>query len=118
MRLSRTRSVVGLNEASDGPAAAAARGLLRLLDRLSTTGEFAVYLAQMNLLKLPKLLRVTLFDNPLATHPNYRHFLVNSIFSLRALDLHVISDEELIEGAHFPSRFGSRLRRTCLAMRR
>merc|ERR1712185_174846 len=54
---------------------------------------------------LEKLLRVTLFDNPLATHPNYRHFLVNSIFSLRALDLHVISDEELIEGAQFPTNF-------------
>jgi len=56
---------------------------------------------------LPKLVRVTLFDNPLATHPNYRHFLVNSLFSLRALDLHVISDEELIEGAQFPTNFAA-----------
>ena len=29
---------------------------LRLLDRLAASGEFAVYLAQLNLLKLPKLL--------------------------------------------------------------
>ena len=56
---------------------------------------------------LPKLVRATFFDNPLATHQNYRHFLVNSIFSLRALDMHVISDEELIEGAKFPAAFAT-----------
>ena len=60
------------------------------LGSLKTAGRLAA---------LPKLLRATFFDNPLATHQNYRHFLVNSIFSLRALDMHVISDEELIEGA-------------------
>eukprot|EP00966_Prymnesium_polylepis_P207241 4800078-Prymnesium_polylepis.1 len=32
------------------------RDYLRLLDRLATSGEFAVYLAQINMLKLPKLL--------------------------------------------------------------
>ena len=42
---------------------------------------------------LPTLLRLTLFDNALAQHPNYRHFVVNSILTLRALDRHVISDE-------------------------
>ena len=56
---------------------------------------------------MPVLLRLTLFDNALAQHPNYRHFVVNSIVTLRALDRHVISDEELIEGAEFTERFGS-----------
>ena len=68
------------------------------LGSLKTAGRLAA---------LPKLVRATFFDNPLATHQNYRHFLVNSIFSLRALDMHVISDEELIEGAKFPAAFAT-----------
>ena len=53
------------------------------------------------LVGLVALVRLTLFDNPLSRHPSYRHYCVNSLLPLRALDLHVISDEELIEGAHF-----------------
>ena len=52
------------------------------LGSLKTAGRLAA---------LPKLVRATFFDNPLATHQNYRHFLVNSIFSLRALDRLVVS---------------------------
>ena len=54
------------------------------------------------LVGLPLILRLTAYDNPLAKHPSYRHYCVNSLISLRALDLHVVSDEELIEGATFP----------------
>ena len=54
------------------------------------------------LVGLPLILRLKAYDNPLAKHPSYRHYCVNSLISLRALDLHVVSDEELIEGATFP----------------
>ncbi len=54
------------------------------------------------LVGLPSLVRLTAFDNPLAKHPSYRHYCVNSLLSLKALDVHVVSDEELIEGAAFP----------------
>ena len=54
------------------------------------------------------LLRLTLYGNPLAKHPSYRHYCVNTLISLRALDLHVISDEELIEGATFSDSFGTK----------
>ena len=54
------------------------------------------------------LMRLTLFGNPCAKHPSYRHYCVNTLFTLRALDLHVISDEELIEGAVFTSTLGTK----------
>lgn len=48
---------------------------------------------------------LTLFDTPLALAKGYRHHVVNLIWSLRALDHHVVSDSEVIEGADFPGRF-------------
>lgn len=36
---------------------------------------------------------------------NYRHHVVNSIWSLKALDYYVISDEEIIEDAQFGDSF-------------
>jgi Leucine-rich repeat (LRR) protein len=56
----------------------------------------------------PALVRLTMHGNPCAKHPSYRHFCVNTIVTLKALDLHIISDEELIEGAHFGNRFGTK----------
>lgn len=56
---------------------------------------------------LPKILHVTLFDNPVCAIPGYRHFLVNSIPCLKALDHYVITDEERIEDATFGYRFRS-----------
>jgi len=53
------------------------------------------------LTELPVLARLTLHDNPLASHVSYRHFLVNTIATLKCLDEHLVSDEELIEGAKF-----------------
>ncbi|CAH1786102.1 unnamed protein product [Owenia fusiformis] len=55
----------------------------------------------------PKLMGLTLFDTPLSLRKNYRHHIVNSIWSLRALDKHVISDEEIIEDADFGGRFSA-----------
>ena len=42
---------------------------------------------------------LTLFNNPLALHPYYRHRAVNMMWSLVVLDRHIVADEEIIEGA-------------------
>ncbi|XP_060686014.1 leucine-rich repeat and IQ domain-containing protein 3-like [Hemiscyllium ocellatum] len=49
------------------------------------------------LFSCPNLIVLTLFDTPVSLVPNYRHHIVNSILSLKALDHFVISDEEIIE---------------------
>ncbi|XP_047422859.1 leucine-rich repeat and IQ domain-containing protein 3 [Sciurus carolinensis] len=53
----------------------------------------------------PSLIALTLFDCPVSLKKGYRHVLVNSIWPLKALDHHVISDEEIIENWHLPERF-------------
>ncbi|XP_038268029.1 leucine-rich repeat and IQ domain-containing protein 3 isoform X2 [Dermochelys coriacea] len=45
----------------------------------------------------PNLIGLTLFDTPLSLRIAYRHIVVNSILSLKALDYYVISDEEIVE---------------------
>ncbi|CAL1544608.1 unnamed protein product [Lymnaea stagnalis] len=55
----------------------------------------------------PCLSILTLHDTPLSLKKNYRHHVVNSILTLKALDHHVISDEEIIEDAVFSGRFTS-----------
>ena len=57
------------------------------------------------LVGLPKIMHITLFQNPVCSVPGYRHFLVNSIPSLLALDTFVITDEERIQDASFGYRF-------------
>ncbi|XP_048458189.1 leucine-rich repeat and IQ domain-containing protein 3-like [Rhincodon typus] len=49
------------------------------------------------LFSCPDLIVLTLFDTPVSLVPKYRHHVVNSILSLKALDHFVISDEEIIE---------------------
>lgn len=58
-----------------------------------------------SLTSLPTIMHLTLFSNPVCSIPGYRHFLVNSISSLLALDNFVITDEERIEDASFGYRF-------------
>jgi len=48
---------------------------------------------------------LTLYDTPLSLRPNYRHHLVNSLWSLKSLDNYVISDEEIIEDSSFGGRY-------------
>lgn len=57
--------------------------------------------------KAPKLTYLTLFFNPVCKRKMYRPFTSNCCESLRGLDLHVVSDEEVVEGANFfeASRF-------------
>lgn len=73
-----------------------------------------------------KLVALTLYDTPLSLKPSYRsvsllriietrftlisccrHHIVNSIWTLKALDRHVIADDEIIEDASFSTRFRS-----------
>nr|XP_006003357.1 PREDICTED: leucine-rich repeat and IQ domain-containing protein 3 [Latimeria chalumnae] len=53
----------------------------------------------------PNLLVLTMFDTPISLQENYRHFVVNSTWSLKALDNYVISDEEIIEDWPLPEKF-------------
>lgn len=55
----------------------------------------------------PTLLALTLYDTPLGLKRNYRHHVVNTIWTLKALDNKVISDEEIIEDANFGGRFAA-----------
>ncbi|XP_078075165.1 leucine-rich repeat and IQ domain-containing protein 3-like [Mustelus asterias] len=49
------------------------------------------------LFSCPNLLVLTLFDTPVSLVSQYRHHIVNGIWSLKALDNFVIADEEIIE---------------------
>ena len=55
----------------------------------------------------PKLTYLTLFFNPVCKRKMYRPFTTNCCESLRGLDLHAVSDEEVVEGTEFleASRF-------------
>lgn len=53
----------------------------------------------------PSISILTLYDTPLSLKPNYRHHLVNSLWSLKSLDNVVISDEEIIEDSSFGGSF-------------
>lgn len=54
-----------------------------------------------------QILILTMYDTPLSLKVHYRHFIVNSIWSLKALDHIALSDEELIEDAAFGKKFQS-----------
>ena len=60
-----------------------------------------------NLSGCSKLMALTLYDTPLSLKKNYRHHVVNSLWALKALDNHVISDEEIIEDADFGGKFSA-----------
>lgn len=54
-----------------------------------------------------RLVALTLYDTPISLKKNYRHHVVNSVFSLKALDHHIIADEEIIEDAVMAGKFGA-----------
>jgi hypothetical protein len=53
----------------------------------------------------PSLLILTLYDTPLSLKKNYRHHVVNGVWSLKALDYYVVADEEIIEDCQMRSPF-------------
>ena len=60
-----------------------------------------------NLASCASLVALTLYDTPLSLIQHYRHQVINTIFSLKALDWFVIADEEIIEDAKFGGRFAA-----------
>lgn len=46
-----------------------------------------------------------MYDTPLSLKKNYRHHVVNGVWSLKALDYHVVSDEEIIEDTEMGGQF-------------
>ena len=55
----------------------------------------------------PSILILTLCDTPLSLKKNYRHHVVNGIWSLKALDYFVVSDEEIIEDSSMSDPFAA-----------
>ncbi|XP_072366397.1 leucine-rich repeat and IQ domain-containing protein 3 [Scyliorhinus torazame] len=53
----------------------------------------------------PELIVLTLFDTPVSLVSQYRHHIVNGIWSLKALDNFVIADEEIIEDCRNRNKF-------------
>ncbi|XP_016084665.1 leucine-rich repeat and IQ domain-containing protein 3-like isoform X3 [Sinocyclocheilus grahami] len=62
------------------------------------------------------LTALTLSDTPLSLKKNYRHCLVNNIWSLKALDNFVISDEEIIQNWSLPFRFKAMKQHFCVSL--
>ncbi|KAL1270098.1 hypothetical protein QQF64_032387 [Cirrhinus molitorella] len=62
------------------------------------------------------LTALTLFDTPLSLKKNYRHCLVNNIWSLKALDNFVISDEEIIQNWSLPFQFKAMKQHFCVSL--
>ncbi|KAK9970851.1 hypothetical protein ABG768_026757 [Culter alburnus] len=60
------------------------------------------------------LTALTLYDTPLSLKKNYRHCLVNNIWSLKALDNFVISDEEIIQNWSLPFQFKAMKQHFCV----
>ncbi|CAF1015372.1 unnamed protein product [Adineta steineri] len=55
----------------------------------------------------PNLEVLTLYDTPISLKKNYRHHVVNSVWTLKALDSHVVADDEIIEKTRFPEPYTS-----------
>ncbi|KAF4110140.1 hypothetical protein G5714_009392 [Onychostoma macrolepis] len=62
------------------------------------------------------LTALTLYDTPLSLKKSYRHCLVNSIWSLKALDNFVISDEEIIQNWSLPIQFKAMNQHFCVSL--
>ncbi|XP_067268826.1 leucine-rich repeat and IQ domain-containing protein 3 [Pseudorasbora parva] len=62
------------------------------------------------------LTALTLYDTPLSLKKNYRHCLVNNIWSLKALDNFVISDEEIIQNWSLPFKFKAMKQHFCVSL--
>lgn len=60
--------------------------------------------------KVPRLTYLTLFFNPVCKRKMYRTFTTNCCESLRGLDMHAVSDEEVVEGSRY---FRASRYRTC-----
>lgn len=55
----------------------------------------------------PKLTALTMYDTPLSLLDKYRHFVVNMLSVLKALDHYVVADQEIIEDLKTTERFAA-----------
>ncbi|KAK3088682.1 hypothetical protein FSP39_022332 [Pinctada imbricata] len=95
------------NQLSDVPDMGFWSGMRRLEVLQLHDNPLGKYETLQSLATCPRLAALTLYDTPLSLKRNYRHHVANSIWSLKALDHHVISDEEIIEDATFGGSFGT-----------
>ena len=87
------------------PQASVFAGMKSLLFLYLHNNQISKWQDLQSLTALPSIMHITLFANPVCSIPGYRHFVVNSIPGLKALDNFVITDEERIEDASFGYRF-------------
>jgi hypothetical protein len=93
------------NNISSLPGPQVFKGLTNLKFLYLNNNKLAKWQDIASLTSMPAIIHITLFSNPVCTVPGYRHFLVNSLRTLLALDHFVITDEERIEDASFGYRF-------------
>ncbi|KAL5011315.1 hypothetical protein ScPMuIL_009866 [Solemya velum] len=93
------------NQLTSVPGIAFWSGMRRLKVLHLHDNPLGKYEVLQNLATCPRLMILTLYDTPLSLKRNYRHHVVNSVWSLKALDSYVISDEEIIEDAVFGGKF-------------
>lgn len=93
------------NEIETLPPANVFAGLANLQFLYLHNNNISKWQDLQSLVSLPAIMHITLFANPVCAIPGYRHFMVNSIAGLKALDNFVITDEERIEDASFGYRF-------------
>ena len=93
------------NELETLPAAPVFAGMESLQFLYLHNNQISKWQDLQSLISLPEIMHITLFSNPVTAIPGYRHFMVNSLPGLKALDNYVITDEERIEDASFGYRF-------------
>ena len=93
------------NQLDGLPQAQVFAGLVNLQFLYLHNNNISQWKDLMQLVTLPVIMQITLFNNPVCQIPGYRHTLVNSITCLKALDNYIITDEERIEDASFGYRF-------------
>lgn len=96
------------NQLSDVPGIAFWSGMRSLKFLHLHDNPLGKYENLQNLATCPNLTALTMYDTPLSLKRNYRHHVVNSIWTLKALDNYVISDEEIIEDAIFGGIFSAK----------
>ncbi|CAK0878025.1 unnamed protein product, partial [Prorocentrum cordatum] len=86
------------------PPAGAWAGLCRLALVALHQNELRQWGDAGGVLAAPELVWLTLFRNPIATHPEYRGFVVGSGPQLLAVDFQVVSDAERRLARRLPQR--------------
>lgn len=88
------------------PSAAAFRGLTKLLTLFLHKNEMALWEDIDRAVQAPALQWFTAFENPIASQPEFRHFVIERRPYIQAVDHWVVTDgEHLGVRGHYQSRF-------------